>query len=101
MMVAFVWGRLRYDLVACLALLGGLALGLVKPKDAFSGFSDDIVIIVGSALLVSAAVSRSGVMDAALHRLAPNVTAARMQLLILVVLLPFCPPSSRILARWR
>ncbi|MDQ0558970.1 ABC-type Fe3+-siderophore transport system permease subunit [Rhizobium mesoamericanum] len=27
---------------------------------AFSGFSDDIVIIVGSALIVSAGVARSG-----------------------------------------
>ena len=57
MMAAFVWGRLRYDLVAAIGLLLALALGVVQPNDAFSGFSDDIVIIVGSALLV-APVSR-------------------------------------------
>ena len=52
MMALFVWGRLRYDLVAMLALLAAIADGVVAPKDAFSGFSDDIVIIVASALLV-------------------------------------------------
>ena len=84
MMVAFVWGRLRYDLGAALALLIAVLVGVVPPEKAFSGLSDDIVIIVGSALVVSAAVSRSGIMDIALARVAPNVTAPRVQLLILV-----------------
>lgn len=84
MMVAFVWGRVRYDLVAAGALLVAVLVGVVKPEDAFSGFSDDIVIIVGSALVVSAAVSRSGIMEVALQRLAPNVTTPRVQLIILV-----------------
>jgi di/tricarboxylate transporter len=84
MMVAFVWGRIRYDLVAAGALLIAVLVGVVKPEEAFSGFSDDIVIIVGSALIVSAAVSRSGIMEIALQRLAPNVTTPRVQLIILV-----------------
>ena len=49
-----IWGRIRYDLVALLALLASVTCGIVKPADAFRGFSDDIVIIVGSALVVSA-----------------------------------------------
>ncbi|CAM5627735.1 SLC13 family permease [Mycolicibacterium aubagnense] len=84
MMVAFVWGRLRYDLVACLALILALAVGVVPYDRAFSGFSDDIVIIVGSALLVSAGVARSGVMEFAIQRVAPNVTGVRAQLVLLV-----------------
>jgi di/tricarboxylate transporter len=84
MMAAFVWGRVRYDVVAVGALLAAVAVGVVKPADAFSGFSDDIVIIVGSALVVSGAIARSGVMEAMVARLAPNVTAPRAQLVILV-----------------
>src|SRR5690606_485211 len=84
MMAAFIWGRFRYDVVACVGLLIALALGTVKPDQAFSGFSDDIVIIVGSALLVSAAVARSDIMAAAIQRFAPNLTSARLQLLLLV-----------------
>ena len=37
------------------ALVLAVALGVVPVDKAFSGFSDDIVIIVGSALVVSAA----------------------------------------------
>lgn len=86
MMAAFVWGRFRYDLVAAMSLLVALAVGVVPLKDAFSGFSDDIVIIVGSALLVSAGVARSGIMELAIQRYAPNVSSIRAQLLLLVVL---------------
>lgn len=68
MMALFVWGRFRYDITAVFALLAALALGLVPPEKAFSGFSDDIVIIVGSALVLSAAVQRSGLIEQGLAR---------------------------------
>ena len=45
-----IWGRLPYDLVALLALFTGVVIGIIPVEDAFSGFSNDIVIIVGSAL---------------------------------------------------
>lgn len=86
MMAAFVWGRFRYDLVAALALLLALVLGLVPLDEAFSGFSDDIVIIVGSALLVSAGVARSGIMEYLIQRHMPNLGSVRGQLVLLVVL---------------
>nr|WP_198683548.1 SLC13 family permease [Peristeroidobacter agariperforans] len=86
MMALFVWGRLRYDLVAGLALLAAVVVGVVPVEAAFSGFSDDIVIIVGSALLVSAAVARAGVIEAVLHPLAPKLTSTRAQLVLLVTI---------------
>lgn len=84
MMGAFVWGRFRYDLVACGALIAAVATGIVPYSEAFSGFSDDIVIIVGSALLVSAGVARTGIMELTIQRLAPNVSSVRAQLILLV-----------------
>ena len=84
MMAAFIWGRFRYDVVAAVALLAAVAVGVVPFEKAFTGFADDIVIIVGSALVVSAAVSRSGIMEFALQRFAPNLVAPRLQLIILV-----------------
>ena len=83
MMAFFIWGKFRYDVTAMLALLAGLALGIVKPKEAFTGFSDDIVIIVGSALVISAAVQRSGLIERALALIAGRVTKIRSQLLVL------------------
>jgi di/tricarboxylate transporter len=85
MMAAFVWGRFRYDLVAAGSLLTALALGVVPYEEAFSGFSNDIVIIVGSALLVSAGVARSGIMEFSIQRYAPNVSSVRAQLALLVI----------------
>ncbi len=84
MMAAFIWGRFRYDVVAAVALLAAVGVGVVPLDRVFSGFSDDIVIIVGSALVVSAAVSRSGVIELALQRFAPNLTSPRLQLIFLV-----------------
>ncbi|WP_049735823.1 SLC13 family permease [Rhizobium ecuadorense] len=86
MMGAFVWGRYRYDIVAVSSLLVAIIVGIVPAKTAFSGFSDDIVIIVGSALIVSAAISRSGIMDLALRRFSPERRGPRMQLIILVAI---------------
>jgi di/tricarboxylate transporter len=56
----------------------------VPYSQAFAGFSNDIVIIVASALVVSAAVARSGVMEAALTKVAPHVTSVQGQIVLLV-----------------
>jgi di/tricarboxylate transporter len=84
MMAAFAWGRLRYDLVAALALIIAIFVGVVPHEAAFSGFGDDIVIIVASALVVSAAIERSGIIEAVLHRVSPNVTSEQAQIALLV-----------------
>ena len=80
----FVWGRLQFDLVALLALLAGIVSGIVPPDTAFSGFSDDIVIIVASALLVSAAVERSGIVADVFQRIGPYLTTTTVQVAVLV-----------------
>ncbi|WFU08282.1 SLC13 family permease [Rhizobium sp. CB3090] len=85
MMAAFIWGRIRYDIVACSVLVLAVALGLVPAENAFSGFSDDIVIIVGSALVVSAGVARSGIIDSAIRRFFPKLESPHMQLALLTL----------------
>ena len=89
MMLLFISGRLRYDLVAILALLASVAAGTVDAKDAFKGFSDDIVIIVGSALVVSAAVARSGIVETGLGWITARVTRIRWQMTVLVTSVTF------------
>ncbi|MDB5513044.1 MAG: TrkA-C domain protein [Enterovirga sp.] len=84
MMGLFLWGRLRYDIVAGLALVSAVAVGIVPAKEAFSGFSDDIVIIVASALVVSAAIGRSGMMERGLQYVSPYATTTQMQVIVLV-----------------
>jgi di/tricarboxylate transporter len=65
----FVWGRFRYDLVSLGALLAGVLLGIVPAKSAFDGFSNDVVVIIAMALVVSAAFARSGIVEMALRPL--------------------------------
>jgi len=84
MMALFAWGRWRYDLVAAVALLAAVIVGIVPPDQAFKGFSDDIVIIVGSALVVSAAVARSGVIERVARALGPYLVTIHRQIVALV-----------------
>ena len=85
MMALFVWGRIRYDVVALLALVASVFCGIVPAKEAFSGFSDDVVIIVAAALVVSAAVAKSGITELALRPLAPYLKTTRSQVFVLVL----------------
>ncbi|ANI79068.1 SLC13 family permease [Sphingobium sp. EP60837] len=89
MMSLFIWGRYRYDVTAVISLLSAMLVGIVKPEDAFSGFSDDIVIIVGSALVMSAAVQRSGVVETVLGFMSARVQRVRSQLLVLTASVGF------------
>lgn len=76
---AFLWGRFRYDLVALAALLGGLAVGVVPVEAAFDGFRHDITVIIACALVVSAAFSRSGIVELALRRVLPMLKTEATQ----------------------
>lgn len=83
MMAMFAWGKLRYDLVALGGLLLAVLAGIVPYDKAFSGFSDDIVIIVASALLVSAAVERSGIIERLIRPVSPYLTTTTAQVVVL------------------
>ncbi|MWJ29138.1 SLC13 family permease [Halomonas sp. ZH2S] len=62
-LVAFVWGRFRYDLVALAALLVSVMLGLVPAEQAFMGFGHPAVVTVAAVLVLSRGFERSGVVD--------------------------------------
>ena len=82
-MVLFVWGRFRYDLVSLIVLLAAVLIGDVKPEDAFEGFTSDVVIVIASALVVSAAISRSGVVKPLVRPLAARFTRPASQVPVL------------------
>lgn len=81
-----VSGRVRYDLAGAVALLASVAAGIVRPEDAFRGLSDDIVIIVGSALVVSAAITRSGIIERLIRPITPYMKITELQIAVLVTL---------------
>ena len=62
-MIFFVWGRIRYDVVALSALVVAVVLGMVPSSEAFTGFSQGAVVTVVLVLIISAAIKDSGVID--------------------------------------
>ena len=66
----FVWGRWRYDIVAVLALLAAVYLGVVPAAEAFMGFGHPAVITVAAVLVISRALQLSGVVNYLARRLA-------------------------------
>lgn len=80
---AFIWGRFRYDLVAVVALVAGLAIGIIPAEAAFDGFKNDVTVIIACALIVSAAFARSGVIELAMRRVMPLLETERSQVPVL------------------
>ena len=62
-LIAFVSGRIRYDVVALLALMVCVLLGLVPADHAFSGFGHPAVVTVAAVLVLSKGFQNSGVVD--------------------------------------
>jgi di/tricarboxylate transporter len=62
-LILFIWGRWRYDLVAFTALLAAVIIGLVEPMEAFVGFGHPAVVTVAAVLIISRALSNSGLID--------------------------------------
>jgi len=62
-LLAFVWGRWRYDLVAMFALMSTVLAGLVEPNVAFAGFGHPAVVTVAAVLIISSALRNAGVVD--------------------------------------
>ncbi len=71
-LLLFLSGRWRHDVVALIALLSSVGLGLVPPDQAFSGFSHPAVITVACILILSGALQRTGVVDLLAQRLLPT-----------------------------
>ena len=89
MLALFMWGRLRYDLVAMLILLAAALLGVVNPKHAFVGFSNPVIIIIASVLIVSKAISTSGVLNGIMNALLTRVSSASGQVGVLTACVTF------------
>ncbi len=90
MFILFALGKPRYDVVA-LAGLGCVAvLGLVPGEEVFSGFGHGAVITVAAVLVVSRALTNSGVvdsLDSLVMRAGSNIV---IQIALLTLLVAVC-----------
>lgn len=62
-LILFITGKIRYDIVALIALLIVVITGLIPTDRAFIGFSNSAVITVAAVFILSRALQNSGVVD--------------------------------------
>ncbi|MBT8506902.1 potassium transporter TrkA [Methanomicrobiaceae archaeon CYW5] len=62
-LILFATGKVRYDIVAVIALLIVTITGIIDPVDAFLGFGHPAVVTVAAVLILSRGLQNSGLID--------------------------------------
>jgi len=83
MLVLFATDRLRYDLVGALALIAAALTGIIPKERVFSGFANPVIILIASVLVISRAITNSGVVERAIREILSRAKATSMQIAIL------------------
>lgn len=83
-LAAFMSDRIRPDLVAVGGLLLAVLVGLVPPREAFSGFADSAVITVAAVLIIGRAVELSGAASLLVRIVTPTHAPLAVKMAILL-----------------
>ncbi|MDH3474040.1 MAG: SLC13 family permease [Rhodospirillales bacterium] len=89
-LAAFASGRLRFDVVAVVALLAAVTGGVVPASEAFSGFGHPAVITVAAVLILSRALQNAGIVELAARLLKPLAETQTRQVLALTAMAAVC-----------
>ncbi len=60
----FATEKIPVDVITVMLLAALTVTGILTPKEAFAGFSNDIIVILGSIFVIGAALQRSGLLEA-------------------------------------
>jgi len=82
----FITERVSVDVVALMVLVSLALTGLVTPAEAISGFSNPAVVTVWAVLILSAALSRTGVGGLVGHRVLRLAGNSEVRLLAIIML---------------
>ena len=77
-LILFAWGRWRYDVVAFMALIAAMLLGLVPLGEAFLGFGHPATVTVALVLIIGRGLSNSGAIDILAEQVSPTTTNASL-----------------------
>ncbi|WP_417516341.1 SLC13 family permease [Marinobacter sp.] len=86
----FVWNRVRFDVVAMLALLAVAISGLVPAEELFAGFGHPAVITVAAVLVISQGLVNGGVVDNIARLLGKIGHRPTLQVLTLTSVVALC-----------
>ncbi|MFD2204091.1 SLC13 family permease [Kiloniella antarctica] len=89
-LILFIWGKIRYDVVAMMALIGAVILGVVPADTAFLGFGHPAVITVAAVLIISHALRNSGVVELATRFLQPAAGHPTLHIFALTAVVAIC-----------
>ncbi|MEX1027312.1 MAG: SLC13 family permease [Candidatus Paceibacterota bacterium] len=89
LMIGFMRGRPRYDVVSLLALVAIVLAGLIAPGEAFLSFGHPAVIIVASMFIISQGLVLSGVIDIVGRKFIAISDRPLVQLFLLIVVVAF------------
>jgi len=67
--VLFTSGKFRSDIVALCALLSLVLFGVLTPQEAFSGFSNTIILTIAGVFIIGGAIVNSGLANAVSDRI--------------------------------
>ncbi|MCS5592109.1 MAG: SLC13 family permease [Gammaproteobacteria bacterium] len=81
--VLFVWGKVRYDMVAFSALVAGTLIGVIPTQDVFSGFGHPAVIIIALVLIISRGLVRSGSVELISSKLAYLISGVKTHIAVM------------------
>lgn len=83
----FAIESLSVDVITLILLLGLIGTRVLSPADAFAGFSEDIIIMLGSIFVIGGALQATGVLDALVAKLIRigGKSENRLVFLILIV----------------
>ncbi|MCJ7659915.1 MAG: anion permease, partial [Anaerolineales bacterium] len=84
--VLFITEWVRVDVVAMLVLACLAITGVLTPEEALSGFSNTAVVTVWAILILSAALSRTGVAGLIGHRMLALAGTSEVRLTVIIML---------------
>ena len=85
--ILFALEKLSVDIITLLLLVALVAFRVLTPQEAFAGFSNDIIIILASIFVISAALQQTGVMDALVVYLSRIAGASLSRLMVILMVL--------------
>lgn len=89
-LVLFVWNRIRFDLVALMALLAVAIAGIVPADQLFDGFGHPAVVTVAAVLVISQGLVTGGVVDRLARLLGKVGHRPTLQVLMLTSVVALC-----------
>ncbi|MBR5859956.1 MAG: SLC13 family permease [Bacteroidaceae bacterium] len=82
----FISGKVRSDIVALCALVSLILLGILEPKEALSGFSSNVIIMMIGLFVVGGAIFQTGLAKMISSKLMKLAGNSETRLFVLVML---------------